>query len=259
VTHDTEADNPVTVEEYRLALQRLLVGWKIHSVQGVEIPRGREGVLRLVYPWVAQTHRFGAAALRLDKQGFGHESHVLVRSALEHALMAHWVSIAGDGAVTARYAEDHRLLERMLLEAQGRPRDVGTSTWDLNLLAEIVDAREPAGANESKVLRKIDQICERLGLGNTIYPAYRIHSWYVHPTTHTSDIYIEDRGGGLFGLRDKPADTASPAALGMMTHCVYWARRVLDDMTKRRPHEGWLDEIAASIKVTVRLPELSEE
>jgi hypothetical protein len=248
-------EHPVPLEDYRVALQKLLLGWKMHTNKGVEVAREDIGVLSLVYPWVAQAHRYGAAAIRLDKQGYGHECHVLVRSALEHALMGHWVRVTGDDGVDAWYAEDHRKLKAMLTEAQGRPHDVDVSTWDLDLLAELVEVRKPAGANETKVLQKIDQVCTRLGLGATIYPAYRIHSWYAHPTTHTAGLYIEQLDDGSWALRDVPS--APPeAALAMMAHCVYWARRVLDDMTTGRPYEEWLDEIAAAIQVRVRLPDL---
>lgn len=249
------ADHPVSVEDYREALRRLLVAWRMHTASGIEVPVERVGVLSLVYPWVAQVHRFGRAFLQMEKHGYSHEAHVIVRSSLEHALMAHWVAVTGDAGVASRYAEDDRLLKLLLDEAKGRPRDVTTSTWDLDLMQELVDSRKPVGADEEKVVQKIAQICERIGVRNTLYPAYRVHSWYAHPTTHTATVYLQGLDDGRFALRDKPADPAPDATLSMTTHCVFWARRVLDDLTVGRPHERWLDGIASSIQVMPRLPE----
>lgn len=248
------AHRSVAVEDYREALRRLLVGWRMHTADGVEVRVERVAVLSLVYPWVAQVHRFGMAFLQMEKHGYSHEAHVLVRSALEHALMAHWVSVTGDAGVASRYAEDDRLLHTLLDEARGRTRDVATSTWDLDLLQELVESRGPVGADEEKVVQKIDQICESIEVRNTLYPAYRVHSWYAHPTTHTASVYLHGLDDGTFALRDKPVDPAPHATLSMLTHCVYWARRVLDDLTVGMPHDGWLDEIAASIQVMPRLP-----
>jgi hypothetical protein len=47
-------------------------------------------------------------------------------------------------------------------------------------------------------------------------------------------MYLEPRPDGLFALRENPADPAPGANLSMLTFCVYWARRVLDDMTVGR-------------------------
>jgi hypothetical protein len=51
---------------------------------------------------VAQTHWFGRvflrlerAFLRLEKDGYTHEGHGIVRAALEHALVARWVGHHG--------------------------------------------------------------------------------------------------------------------------------------------------------------------
>lgn len=77
------ADSAVPAEDYRHALRRLLIGWRMHTANGVELPAERVPVLTLVYPWVTQVHRFGQAFLQLEKHGYAHESHAIVRSALE--------------------------------------------------------------------------------------------------------------------------------------------------------------------------------
>jgi hypothetical protein len=149
--------------------------------------------------------------------------------------MAHLVSVTGDAGAASRYAEDDRLQHALLDETRGRPRDVTTSTWDMGLLQELVESSEPVGAGEEKAVQKIDQLCESIGVRNKLYPAYRLHSWYAHPTTHTASGYLQGLDDGTFALRDEPADPAPHATLSTLTRCVYWARRVVDDLTVGRP------------------------
>ncbi len=169
--------------------------------------------------------------------------------------MSHWVSITGDSGVVSRYAEDDRLLKVMLNEARGRPQDVMASTWNLDLLQELIDSREPVGVNDEKVVQKVEQICDQIGVKNSLYPAYRMLSWFAHPTTHTTSMFLQALDDGTFALRDKPAGVAPDAMVSMLTHCVYWSRRVLDDLLTGRRYETWLDGIASSIQVIPRRPE----
>ena len=80
--------------------------------------------------------------------------------------MAHLVSVTGDAGAASRYAEDDRLQHALLDETRGRPRDVTTSTWDMDLLQELVESSEPVGADEEKVVQ-IDQLCESIGVRNS--------------------------------------------------------------------------------------------
>ncbi|SDD75399.1 DUF5677 domain-containing protein [Nocardioides lianchengensis] len=255
VDGDLARESHVPVEAYRAALQKLLVGWRMQASKGVNVPAEKVRVALLICPWVAQVHRFGQAYLRLEKNDLGHEGIPLVRSALEHALLAHWVAVTGDPGVVSRYAEDGRLLNAMLNEAKGRPRDVTASTWNLALLEELIADRQVEVVDDQKVLQKLDQICERLGLRNTVYPAYRVLSWYAHPTTHSAELYVEEQEDGTFALRNQPSGPAPAMGLSMLTHCVYWARRVLDDLTVGHPYEKWLDSLADSVQVMRRLPD----
>ncbi len=164
------ATSPVSVDEYRHALKRLLVRWKAQAAKGIEVRTEHNSVITLVYPWVAQVHRFGRAYLVMEKAGFAHESHAMVRSALEYAVLAHWVAITGDAGVASRYERDHDALTLLLDEAKGRPGDVVPSAWDLELLEELVDMRAPGKADddEQKVVQQVNQVCQRLGLGSTL-------------------------------------------------------------------------------------------
>lgn len=251
------ADPPPPPEAFRVVLRDLLTRWGTDTAGGVEVKRERVGVLTLVYPWVAHTHRLGAAFLLLEEGDYSHEGQALVRSALEHSLLAHWVAVTGDAGVAARYAEDDRLLKAMLREVRGSRRDAQPTRWDVDLLQELVDSQEPVGANEEKVAHKVEEVCTALGLTNTVYSAYRMLSWFAHPTIHSIGLYLEASADGLtFGLRERPANPAPWGGLAMIAHCVYWARRVLDDLTVGQPHEKWLDDLAVSIQVTPRLPGL---
>jgi hypothetical protein len=251
-------DPPPPPDAFRDVLRDLLARWSTDTAVGVEVKREQVGVLTLVYPWVAHTHRLGEAFMLLEEGGYSHEGQALVRSALEHSLLAHWVAVTGDAGVATRYAEDDRLLKAMVREGKGSGRDVQQTRWDVDLLQQLIDSREPVGADEKKVAHKIEEVCAALGLTNTVYTAYRMLSWFAHPTTHSVGLYLQALAdGGTFALRERPSNPAPGGALAMMTHCVYWARRELDDMTVGTPHEQWLDGLASSIQVIPRLPGLS--
>ena len=79
--------------------------------------------------------------------------------------------------------------------------------------------------------------------------------WFAHPTTHTTSMFLEALDDGTFALRDKPAGIAPETVVSILTHCVYWTRRVLDDLLTGTTYETWLDGIASSIQVMPRLPE----
>jgi hypothetical protein len=169
--------------------------------------------------------------------------------------MAHWVAITGDSAFVARYAEDQRLLRAMVKDAEGSSRDFAQSTWNLELLRAVVDAGGPEGVSEEKFNAQVASVCESIGMTSTLYAAYRLHCWFTHPTTHAAGVYLEDLGGEQFALRAEPVDGLEPGLLAMMTHCVFWSRRVLDDLTTGQPDREWLDGIGASIQVLQRLPD----
>jgi hypothetical protein len=59
--------------KYRLALQKLVIGWKSAGSKGFDIPAEAEGTTYLVVPWTAQAHRFGRVFLRLEQAGMEHE------------------------------------------------------------------------------------------------------------------------------------------------------------------------------------------
>ena len=42
--------------------------------------------------------------------------------------------------------------------------------------------------------------------------------------------------------------------VGLMAHAVFRSRRTVDDMTLNHPYRDWLDELALSIDVMLRLP-----
>ena len=246
---------PVPIEAFRFALQKLIIGWKMAEPKPISIDSKHVHAVKLVYPWVAQCHRFGKAFMRLEKDGLAHEGHPIVRSALEYALMAHWVAITGDSAVVARYAEDQRLLRAMVKDVEGSSRDFAQSTWNLELLRAFVDAGGPARVSEERFNAQVASVCESLGMTNTLYAAYRLHCWFTHPTTQAAGVYLEDLGEDRFALRAEPVEGLESGLLAMMAHCVFWSRRVLDDLTTGQPDGEWLDDIGASIQVLQRLPE----
>jgi hypothetical protein len=247
-------EHPVPVDAYRHALRQLLLGWRIAERKAVSVDGKDIDTVKLIYPWVTQTHRFGKAFLSLETVGLEHEAHPIVRAALEYTLMAHWVALTGDSAVVARYAEDQRQLRAMVKDVAGSRRDVAPSTWNLEILRGWVAAGGQAGVDEDKFNASVGNVCDSLGVKNSLYAAYRLHCWFTHPTTHSAGIYLEDLGGEKFALRVEPSIRSTSGLVAMMAHCVFWSRRVLDDLAPGHPVREWLDEIGASIQVLQRLP-----
>jgi hypothetical protein len=243
-------DTMRVIENYRLCLQKLLINWKTVS-GGYEIPAHLEGTARMVIPWAAQVHRFGRAYLQLEKVALEHEGHVLVRSALEYTVVAHWAAKVGHNAVVARYGQDQRLLRALANDLKQTGSDVVPSQWTAELFAEGIDADPVPTVDEARLIGNFESVCRDVGVHNTLYPVYRVMCWFTHPTTHAAGIYLD---GDAIAVN--PDAAHRPLALvGLMAHAVYWSRRTVDDLTVNHPYADWLDELAHAMNVVPRLPD----
>src|SRR6266540_373873 len=111
------------MEHYRFCLRKLLISWKEWEGSVSVLPE-HVAVAHMVIPWAAQVHRFGKAFIQIEKVGLEHEGHVLVRSALEYAVVGHWAAYVGHNAVVARYGADQRKLKALVNDMQQLPNDV---------------------------------------------------------------------------------------------------------------------------------------
>lgn len=242
------------LQHHRAALRKLLLGWKtaMAAPDGYTVGPEAASTAHLVIPWTTQTHRFARAFLRLEQADLEHETHPLVRSALEYAVVGHWAAHVGHDAVVARYAADQRKLRALVRDVQGSPDDVVPSQWKAEMFTAALDDQPLPVVDEKKLIDNFEAICHDLGVHNTLYPAYRMLCWITHPTTHSASIYIDgERRLADFPLytRDRPM-----GLVGMMAYAVLWSRRTVDDLTVNHPYRDWLDEIAASIQAIPRLP-----
>jgi len=246
-------DRAAAIANSRDCLRHLLISWQTSVDRGgsYEVPAERHGSALLAIAWASQVHRFGRAFLQLEKVGLENECHPLVRSALEYAVVGHWVAKTGDNAVIARYSEDQRQLRAMVLDAKGSKHDVIPSPWDAESLAEFLDDEPIELVDESKFITNFAELCQNLGIRGTIYNAYRLHCWITHPTTHSANLYVADG----HQLSPTPRTGSDTGLVAMMAHCVFWSRRTVDDLVVGHPEQEFLNELAIKMNVVARLPD----
>lgn len=242
-------DREARLENYRLNLRKLLVGWRTAS-QDFQVPSDRTAVAHIVMPWTTQVHRFGRAFLRLEMDGLEHEGHPLVRSAFEYAVVSHWAAHVGDNAVLARYGKDQAKLRALVSELNGGPDDVVPPQWRADMFSGAIDDQPVADVDEKQFIDNFQHICRDLGLPGTLYPIYRVLCWITHPTTQAARVYLPEPQR----LTSEPSFSRPMGLVSLMTHAVYWTRRTADDLMVNHPYSDWLDELAQSINVVRRLP-----
>jgi hypothetical protein len=237
------------IENHRFYLRKLLISWKEWEGQAKVLPP-HIAVAHLVLPWTAQVHRFGKAYLQLEKIGMEHEGHVLVRSALEYAVVAHWASHVGHSAVVARYAADQRKLRALVSDLKQTPSDVVPTQWKADVFTEHIDDTPVVAVDEAKFIDNFEALCRDVGVHNNLYPAYRMLCWITHPTTHAAGVYI----GGEGQIALNPSFPRPLGLVGLMAYAVFWSRRTVDDLIIGHPFRDELDQIAQAMKVLPRLP-----
>jgi hypothetical protein len=242
-------DLDAAIDHYRFYLRKLLVSWKQWE-GNVDLPAGKTAVAHLVIPWTAQVHRFGKAFLQLEKIGMEHEGHVLVRSALEYAVVGHWAAHVGQSAVVARYGADQRKLRALVTDLKQTPSDVVPSQWKAEMFTEHIDDEPVLAVDEADFVNNFEALCRDIGVHNNLYPAYRMLCWITHPTTHAAGVYVGREGQ----IALNPSFPRSQGLVGMMAHAVFWSRRTVDDLIVGHPYSDELDEMARSMEVWPRLP-----
>ncbi len=237
------------MEHYRFCVRKLLVSWKEWEGSVRVLPQ-HVAVAHMVIPWAAQVHRFGKAFLEIEKVGLEHEGHVLVRSALEYALVGHWAAHVGHNAVVARYGEDQRKLEALVADLRRTPNDLVPTQWKAEMFTEHIDDTPVLAVDDADFINNFETLCRDVGVHNNLYPAYRMLCWITHPTTHAATIYL----GGKGQIALNPSFPRPIGLVGMMAHAVFWSRRTVDDMIVGHPYRDELDQMALSMEVWTRLP-----
>jgi hypothetical protein len=242
-------DLAAALEHHRFYLRKLLISWKAWEGT-VQVASEQKPTAHMVIPWTAQVHRFGRAFLQLEKIGMEHECHVLVRSALEYAVVGHWAAHVGHNAVVARYGLDQRKLQALVDDLRRTPNDVVPTQWKAEMFTEHIDDTPVLAVDEADVLQNFETVCRDVGVHNNLYPAYRWLCWIAHPTTHSAGVYL----GGEDEIALNPTFPRPQGLVGLMAHAVFWSRRTVDDLIVGHPYGDELDQIAVSMDVLTRLP-----
>jgi hypothetical protein len=171
-------------------LHRQIVEVLVLEFEHSQVPAPLNDVPRRVFgcAWglYAQIHRHAKAALVLTNAGMAREAHVMVRVALEHTILLHWVverGKAGAAAMLASQSENVNKSVKTMREAE------------LVVPPEVEQEIERLSPdfNESEVVGQFRQVCEQLGILD-LYVVYGVESAFVHPSVPTVNAYFDDSG-----------------------------------------------------------------
>ena len=243
MSSDMRASGTVDPELHRSIVQVL-----VSEYERSPAPRNIEGVSPDVFAcawgFYAQINRFGRASILLIDNGMGHETHVFVRVALEHAILLHWIVERRDEGVAAVLASQSKRVGQTIKTAR-EARMVLSPEVDRAMKATAVTER----TNEVKALGQFKTVCQELGLLE-LYFVYSVESGYVHPTVATINSYLDSSGNPA----TEPQRTISETNIAMLAYCLIWANRDLDTLTPGHPRADELDRLAQSVHAAPVLP-----
>ena len=229
-----------------LLLHRQIVDVLVAEFERGKVPAQRDDVPGRVFAcaWglYAQVHRHARAALVLTNADMAQEAHVMVRVALEHTVLLHWVVERGDAGVAAMLASQSKSVNRSV-------RTMRQAELVVPPEVEQEIERLTPDFNESEVVGQFRQICEQLGVLD-LYVVYGVESVFVHPSVATVNAYCDDRGS----LVTSPARDIHRGNFALLAPCLIWAGRDLDRLVPRQPRTEGLERLAASIGAHSALP-----
>jgi hypothetical protein len=227
-------------------LHRQIVEVLVAEFERSEVPARRDDVSGKVFAcaWglYAQTHRHAKAALVLTDADMAQEAHVMVRVALEHTVLLHWVVERGDAGVAALLASQSKSVNKSV-------RTMRQAELVVPLEVEREIGRLTPDLTESEVVGQFRQVCEQLGVLD-LYVVYGVESVFVHPSVATINAYCDDGGE----LVTTPAREIHRGNFALLAPCLIWASRDLDRLVPRQPRTEGLGRLAASIGAHSALP-----
>lgn len=232
-------------------LHRQITEVLVADFERSDVPKPREDIRGRVFASVwglyAQIHRHARAALVLTGAEMAQESHVLVRVALEHTILSHWVAQRGNAGVDAmlnsRSLTVNKSIRTMRAAELVVPREVEE---EIQRIAPEVP--------EGEIIGQFRKICEQLGVLD-LYVVYGVESTFVHPSIPTVNAYCDDRGI----LRATPQRDIHRGNFALLAPCLIWAGRDLDGLTKDQPAAEGLQKLATAIGCQPTLPAYSAE
>lgn len=242
------SSNVGTSEAVEPELHRSIVQVLISEYERNPAPCYIDGVSRdvLACAWgfYAQVNRLGRASLLLTDNEMGHETHVLVRVALEHTILLHWVVERRDDGVSAVLASQSKRVNQAIRAAREA---------QLVLSPEVDRAMQIATAgtyiNENKAFSNFKTVCQELDLLQ-LYFVYGVESGFIHPTVVTINSFLDGNGNPT----SKPQRTIHESNVAMLAYCLIWANRDMDTLTPGHPKADELERLAHSVHAAPVLP-----
>jgi hypothetical protein len=126
------------------------------------------------------------AALVLADADMAQEAHVMVRVALEHTILLHWVVERAEAGVAAMLASQSENVNKSVRTMRGAKLIVPPE------VEREIEQLSP-GFDESEVVGHFRKVCEQLDILD-LYVVYGIESAFVHPSVSTVNAYCDDKG-----------------------------------------------------------------
>lgn len=232
---------PLNDAETRKLLKELL---RMHDedpaprLDEVKVPE----VATIVWPYCHQVQRFAKAAMKLADTGFGHETQVYVRAALEYTVTAHYIAQLGVDGVNMWHDTHQMLADRTINES------LASIPVSDDIRRAVFDDSKRAGAHQT-AMDAFVRICKELDV-MSLYAWWATSSTVLHPTTVGRNLYF---AGGILGKA--PAVIQLPKkTFEQMIIVLVWSLTVGDALLWVPKHEARLDEIAESIGRVKDLP-----
>jgi hypothetical protein len=195
----------------------------------------------------AHTHRLAGAVGALIDAGFDVETAPMVRSVLEHGVAAQWIVQYGNEAMFGMVDEETRQrlnIANWVEEVQEVMALAGVGEIIRGLREEISSEQTAAHINA----RRLDQLCDDLHGGKSIYLTYRVLSSYIHPGPTISGMYVASEQPPAVQL--EPRRDADPGAWLYPTCAgLVWAARAVDILNPGHPRRKQLRAAAGTLGI----------
>jgi hypothetical protein len=218
----------------------------LHEADDVPLPKDvSDGIVTLtVWPLAHQVVRFAKSALALLDNDLGHEAHVLLRSAIEYTITAHYISVAPDGPRTWTRAQ--------AVQAD-RTINLGMASMPMDTRVRDSVLKEASLVEERTALDAFLDICRELDVLQ-LYAWWAVESTFTHPTSTTQNVYLLTRDGTQYLSWEPASPNAATNILSSFCIVLTWNASTLDGLYREPRHADILTEIATTIERNVNLP-----
>jgi hypothetical protein len=242
-----------TGEWTRKTLRELVTAW--HDDVGTIAMGAREHQLigLTVYGLTAHTHALAAAVLALDEADLEAGIVPLVRQAVECAMTAVWLELAGYPAVLTVIQEQTRQQRNLIAEfvKSGQvPNDEATARLAADLQAGLASTSQAGARFEAR--------CAEISGGTSAYAIYRALSATSHASASVVDLYLastqvdETTNPHGAALRLDPRAENRDANLGIMLSMLVAAGSAWSRLDRHRYNRTRLKALCRDLNVAFK-------